>query len=71
MHIHAKGRNMQPAATVTWATTKLEKKSKYANGAATGRIRRDISYPLLQRVPGETWLGTQLHRFEGLIGALR
>jgi hypothetical protein len=41
MHIHVKAGNVQFAATVTWATTKAEKKSKDANGAATGRIGRE------------------------------
>src|SRR5882762_10014986 len=67
MHTHRKDGDVQFAVTLTWETTKVEKKSKDASGAATGRIRRDISFPSPQRVLGVTWHGnddTQLHRFE-------
>ncbi len=42
MYTQEKDGKMQVAVTLTWATTKAEKKSKDASGAATRRTRRDI-----------------------------
>lgn len=39
---HAKDDKVQVAVTLTWATTKVERKSQDASGAATGRTRRVI-----------------------------
>jgi hypothetical protein len=44
MHTHAKVDNVQFAVTSIRATTKVEKKSKNASGAETGRARRDILF---------------------------
>jgi hypothetical protein len=65
---------VQFAVTLTPAAAKAEKKNKDRSGGATERIRRDISsgYPKVRVVwvyLGGTWRSTQIHRFEGLIGA--
>ena len=41
---HVKDDKVQFAVTLTWATTRDEKKNKETSGGATERIRRDIAY---------------------------
>jgi hypothetical protein len=47
MHTQEKANEVQFAVTVTltWATTKAEKKNKDTSSGATEKIRKDISYP--------------------------
>jgi hypothetical protein len=67
VHTHAKEDKVQSAVTLTWATAKVEKKSKDAtSGAATRCTRRDI---LVRRCCGRESLGAQKYHFEGLIEA--
>jgi len=44
LNVQLKDDKVQFAVTVTWATTKAEKKNKDTSGGATERIRRRISY---------------------------
>jgi hypothetical protein len=70
---------VQFAVTLTCATIKAEKENKDTSGGATERIRGDISYSKAKGAVGgrvyssryliKTWHSTQIHRFEGLIGA--
>jgi hypothetical protein len=62
---------VQFAVTLTTATTRAEKENKDTSGAATEN-RRDISYPKVRVVGGSRWnavYSTQIHHFQGLIGA--
>jgi hypothetical protein len=74
MHTQKKDGDVQFAVTLTWAATNAEKRTKDATDGATERIRGDISYPKAKGTGGgrgRTWhdTQTQMHRFEGLMGA--